>query len=232
MQQQDSHELLNYLLNTIADLLAGNNNNTLIHAYNTYGLCFNTCMVIMERWSHWQVVLIVWCLYLFSWTSWRGEKRSHLDPWYIPRCPSQWDAMSMLWDCSESWRSILGSVIRYRTEFIVDSLLKVGHFESLLLLLLIILIVNRLFGNSETLCSEYKYHCECCCSKQEATKRLRVQKLPTVLALHLKRFKFVEQLRRHTKLSHRVVFPWELKLFNTVRVIRINNNDNNLVVIL
>ena len=24
MQQQDSHELLNYLLNTIADLLAGN----------------------------------------------------------------------------------------------------------------------------------------------------------------------------------------------------------------
>ena len=76
--------------------------------------------------------------------------------------------------------------------------------------------ICRLFGSSETLCSEYKYYCECCCSKQEATKRLRVKKLPTVLALHLKRFKYVEQLRRHTKLSHRVVFPWELKLFNTV----------------
>ena len=75
----------------------------------------------------------------------------------------------------------------------------------------------RMFSAHERLCSESKYYCEQCCSKQEATKRLRVKKLPQILALHLKRFKYVEQYNRFTKLSHRVVFPWELKLFNMVR---------------
>ena len=76
---------------------------------------------------------------------------------------------------------------------------------------------DRMFSAHERLCAESKYYCEQCCSKQEATKRLRVKKLPLILALHLKRFKYVEQFNRFVKLSHRVVFPWELKLFNTVR---------------
>ena len=46
--------------------------------------------------------------------------------------------------------------------------------------------------------------------------RMRVKKLPKILALHLKRFKYMEQLQRYTKLSYRVVFPFELRLFNTV----------------
>ncbi|XP_029488849.2 ubiquitin carboxyl-terminal hydrolase 12-B-like [Oncorhynchus nerka] len=73
----------------------------------------------------------------------------------------------------------------------------------------------RDFSNTETLCSEYKYYCETCCSKQEAQKRMCVKKLPMILALHLKRFKYMEQLHRYTKLSYRVVFPLELRLFNT-----------------
>ncbi|XP_035380558.1 ubiquitin carboxyl-terminal hydrolase 46 isoform X3 [Electrophorus electricus] len=73
----------------------------------------------------------------------------------------------------------------------------------------------RDFSDTETLCSEYKYYCESCCSKQEAQKRMRVKKLPMILALHLKRFKYMEQLQRYTKLSYRVVFPLELRLFNT-----------------
>ncbi|KAK8779433.1 ubiquitin-specific protease 12/46 [Amblyomma americanum] len=73
----------------------------------------------------------------------------------------------------------------------------------------------RGFSNTETLCSEHKYYCENCCSKQEAQKRMRVKKLPMILALHLKRFKYTEQQNRHTKLSYRVVFPLELRLFNT-----------------
>ena len=48
-------------------------------------------------------------------------------------------------------------------------------------------------------------------------KRMRIKKLPTILALHLKRFKYMEQYNRHIKVSHRVVFPLELRLFNTVR---------------
>nr|CAG4651833.1 EOG090X06IH [Triops cancriformis] len=73
----------------------------------------------------------------------------------------------------------------------------------------------RCFSSTETLCSENKFKCEVCCSYQEAQKRMRVKKLPLILALHLKRFKYMEQFNRHVKVSHRVVFPLELRLFNT-----------------
>lgn len=76
----------------------------------------------------------------------------------------------------------------------------------------------RCFSNTETLCSENKFQCDHCSSYQEAQKRMRVKKLPMILALHLKRFKYMEQYNRHIKVSHRVVFPLELRLFNTVRM--------------
>lgn len=71
------------------------------------------------------------------------------------------------------------------------------------------------FSNTETLCSDNKFQCDSCCTLQEAHKRMRIKKLPTILALHLKRFKYMEQYNRHIKVSHRVVFPLELRLFNT-----------------
>lgn len=37
-----------------------------------------------------------------------------------------------------------------------------------------------------------------------------------MLALHLKRFKYQEDLQRYIKLAYRVAFPFELRLFNTV----------------
>lgn len=74
----------------------------------------------------------------------------------------------------------------------------------------------RCFSNTETLCSENKFECDNCRSYQEAQKRMRIKKLPMILALHLKRFKYMEQYNRHIKVSHRVVFPLELRLFNTV----------------
>ncbi|KAI7697912.1 hypothetical protein SSS_10027 [Sarcoptes scabiei] len=43
---------------------------------------------------------------------------------------------------------------------------------------------------------------------------MRIKKLPMILALHLKRFKYTESQNRHAKLSYRVVFPFELRLFN------------------
>lgn len=76
----------------------------------------------------------------------------------------------------------------------------------------------RCFSNTETLCSDNKFKCDNCCSYQEAQKRMRVKKLPMILALHLKRFKYMEQYNRHIKVSHRVVFPLELRLFNTVTI--------------
>lgn len=44
---------------------------------------------------------------------------------------------------------------------------------------------------------------------------MKIKRLPNVLALHLKRFKYEESLQRHVKLTYRVVFPFELRLFNT-----------------
>ncbi|XP_029443619.1 ubiquitin carboxyl-terminal hydrolase 46 isoform X3 [Rhinatrema bivittatum] len=60
----------------------------------------------------------------------------------------------------------------------------------------------RDFSNTETLCSEQKYYCETCCSKQEAQKRMRVKRLPMILALHLKRFKYMEQLHSGPNRGH------------------------------
>lgn len=57
---------------------------------------------------------------------------------------------------------------------------------------------------------------------------MRVKKLPMILALHLKRFKYMEQFNRHIKVSHRVVFPLELRLFNTV-IIYINCNNLSVI---
>lgn len=45
---------------------------------------------------------------------------------------------------------------------------------------------------------------------------MKIKKLPNVLALHLKRFKYQEELQKYIKLAYRVVFPFELRLFNTV----------------
>ena len=83
------------------------------------------------------------------------------------------------------------------------------------------------------LCHRNKFSCDQCCGLQEAEKRfvdsshfpfyllitglrrMKIKKLPNVLALHLKRFKYEESLQRHVKLNYRVAFPLDLRLFNT-----------------
>ncbi|THG11486.1 hypothetical protein TEA_011194 [Camellia sinensis var. sinensis] len=72
------------------------------------------------------------------------------------------------------------------------------------------------FSSTETLNAEDKFFCDKCCSLQEAQKRMKIKKPPHILVIHLKRFKYIEQLGRYKKLSYRVVFPLELKLSNTV----------------
>src|SRR5271156_1916762 len=44
---------------------------------------------------------------------------------------------------------------------------------------------------------------------------MKIQKSPKILALHLKRFKYTEDMQRNLKLFHRVVYPPTLRLFNT-----------------
>jgi len=69
----------------------------------------------------------------------------------------------------------------------------------------------RSFSKMETLSgADNKFKCDTCRSYQEAHKRMRIKRLPTILAIHLKRFN-----NRMIKVSHRVVFPLELRLYNT-----------------
>ncbi len=73
----------------------------------------------------------------------------------------------------------------------------------------------RQFSASEMLRSRNKFFCDSCSGLQEAEKRMKIKKLPNLLALHLKRFKYEESVQRYVKLAYRVVFPMELRLFNT-----------------
>eukprot|EP00696_Hemimastix_kukwesjijk_P013088 gnl/Hemi2/26423_TR8874_c0_g1_i1.p1 gnl/Hemi2/26423_TR8874_c0_g1~~gnl/Hemi2/26423_TR8874_c0_g1_i1.p1 ORF type:complete len:363 (+),score=99.92 gnl/Hemi2/26423_TR8874_c0_g1_i1:204-1292(+) len=74
----------------------------------------------------------------------------------------------------------------------------------------------RNFSATETLNHNNKFFCDKCCSLQEAQKRMKIKTLPPILALHLKRFKYIEQLQQYKKLLYRVVFPFELKISNVV----------------
>ncbi|KAH8177667.1 ubiquitin carboxyl-terminal hydrolase domain-containing protein [Sarocladium implicatum] len=73
----------------------------------------------------------------------------------------------------------------------------------------------RKFSAEEMLCERNKFHCDHCGGLQEAEKRMKVKKLPKVLTLHLKRFKYTEDYSRLQKLFHRVVYPYHLRMFNT-----------------
>ncbi|EFB19262.1 hypothetical protein PANDA_013427 [Ailuropoda melanoleuca] len=54
-------------------------------------------------------------------------------------------------------------------------------------------ITHRLrdVSNTETLCSEQTYYCDTGCSTEKAQKRMRVTKLPVILALHLTQFEYM-----------------------------------------
>lgn len=73
----------------------------------------------------------------------------------------------------------------------------------------------RQFSASEMLSTLNKFYCDQCGGLHEAEKRTKIKKLPKILALHLKRFKYTEDLQRNVKLSHRVVYPKYLRLDNT-----------------
>jgi len=92
------------------------------------------------------------------------------------------------------------------------------------------------FSATETLEKQNKFFCEYCSSLQEAQKRMKIKSLPQVLIIHLKRFKYVDSIGssgsgsygaysggiRLIKLSHRVVFPLELRLSHATSLNTVN----------
>ncbi|KAJ9093452.1 hypothetical protein QFC20_007134 [Naganishia adeliensis] len=74
----------------------------------------------------------------------------------------------------------------------------------------------RQFSASEMLDGKNKFSCETCCGLQEAERSVKIKKAPNILALHLKRFKweFTNSEVKMKKLSYRINFGPQLKLFN------------------
>ncbi|WFD27341.1 ubiquitinyl hydrolase 1 [Malassezia nana] len=73
----------------------------------------------------------------------------------------------------------------------------------------------RIFSDSEMLAGRNKFFCDSCSSLQEAEKRMKIKSSPQILALHLKRFRYDENLNAYIKHACRVVFPLDLRLFNS-----------------
>lgn len=96
----------------------------------------------------------------------------------------------------------------FRDEAFLDLSVDLEHNSSVTACL-------RKFSEEEMLCERNKFHCDSCGGLQEAEKRMKIKRLPRILALHLKRFKYTEDQQRLQKLFHRVVYPNHLRLFNT-----------------
>lgn len=168
--QQDAHEFLNYLLNTVADLLQAEKKAASVKGSVTQGQDNTNAQITKPD--------PTWVHDIFQGT------------------------------LTNETRCLNCETVSSKDEDFLDLSVDVEQNTSITSCL-------RGFSNTETLCAEHKYYCEVCCSKQEAQKRMRVKKLPQILALHLKRFKYMEHLNRYIKVSYRVVFPLELRLFNT-----------------
>ena len=95
----------------------------------------------------------------------------------------------------------------YRDEAFLDLSVNVSPNTSLSSCL-------RQFSESEMLHGRNKFFCDACASLQEAEKRMKIRHAPNILALHLKRFIWDERVQAYVKHACRVVFPFDLRLFN------------------
>ncbi|EGD82442.1 ubiquitin carboxyl-terminal hydrolase 12 [Salpingoeca rosetta] len=187
--QQDAQELLNFLLNTIAECVQ-RQETVVVKARSSKG----------RRGSSSPASTIS-----------SGTTRSAVSATSSSSSSSQenktWVHDIFEGVLSSETRCLSCETVRTRDECFLDLSLDIDRDCSISSCL-------RSFSNTETLSADSKYFCETCCSKQEAQKRMRVKRMPNVLAIHLKRFKYVERMQQFTKLDHRVVFPKELRLFN------------------
>ncbi|KAF7659373.1 hypothetical protein LDENG_00298650 [Lucifuga dentata] len=193
--QQDAHEFLNYLLNTVADILQEEKKQE-----KQNGRLKNNGTAVSTETETENKTEPTWVKNNGTAVSTETETENKTEP--------TWVHDIFQGTLTNETRCLNCETVSSKDEDFLDLSVDVEQNTSITHCL-------RDFSNTETLCSEYKYYCETCCSKQEAQKRMRVKKLPMILALHLKRFKYMEQLHRYTKLSYRVVFPLELRLFNT-----------------
>lgn len=83
------------------------------------------------------------------------------------------------------------------------------------------------FSKLETLTHQNKFYCNTCSSLQEATKTIKLKKLPEVMIINFKRFKYDENADKMVKLFDSISYPLKLRLFNTSESDDNNTNDEN-----
>ncbi|KAI8836798.1 hypothetical protein BJ741DRAFT_605213 [Chytriomyces cf. hyalinus JEL632] len=130
----------------------------------------------------------------------RGEKERHV--------PATWVHELFEGQLTNETKCLTCETITNKDEAFLDLSIDISQHSSVSTCL-------RNFSTSETLCAKDKFYCDTCKSLQEAEKRMKIKSLPNILVVHLKRFKYQENLQRFMKLNYRVVFPFDLKLFNT-----------------
>ena len=72
--------------------------------------------------------------------------------------------------------------------------------------------LHHKFLATEILKGENKFLCESCLSLQEAEKTFAFKKLPPVLIIQFKRFKYVMDKQKFVRLDFRVQFPFEIRI--------------------
>lgn len=230
--QQDAHEFLNYLLNTIADLLTAENNNSLevnnVRTSNSLNGSSHTTTTadsvdngingdrptvgigssVSTNNSHPHAPLpSLQSPPLPPPLAAPSSHHHHYPSHHHGNSNSTWVHEIFQGTLTNETRCLNCESLSSKDEDFLDLSVDVEQNTSITHCL-------DVFSNIETLSSEHKYYCENCCSKQEAQKRMIIKKSPMILALHLKRFKYMESQNRHTKLSYRVVFPLELRIIN------------------
>ncbi|KAF0976385.1 hypothetical protein FDP41_004612 [Naegleria fowleri] len=102
-------------------------------------------------------------------------------------------------------RCIMCENVTSREESFFDISIDVQQFSSITQCL-------KNFSSMQILKSNNKFYCDHCCSHQEAQTRMTIKQQPQVLAIQLKRFKYMNNTFK--KLSYRVTFPFDIKLPN------------------
>eukprot|EP00898_Chlorokybus_atmophyticus_P000348 jgi/Chlat1/1313/Chrsp118S01716 len=182
---QDAHEFLNFLLNELADVLEKEARASLASPTQPNGALANGLVHIASN-----------------------GYSTKAQPAPPPQPVRTWVHEIFQGILTNETRCLCCETVTAREETFFDLSLDIEQNCSITSCL-------RNFSSTETLNKEDKFFCDQCSSLQEAQKRMKIKVAPSILALHLKRFKYIEQLGRYKKLSYRVVFPLELKLCNT-----------------
>lgn len=124
------------------------------------------------------------------------------------RAPRSWQEV-----CGLAWKAFSLSVFVGERSIVLFCVSAFCNFEMKRFFFFFFSSNNSVFKDKDFSALKYIYFKSIFLSS--LSLRMRVKKLPMILALHLKRFKYMDQLHRYTKLSYRVVFPLELRLFNT-----------------